>query len=116
MCGSAGGTCWGDGGVTSKLQKKLIKNEKKERRGEREGGGGGGVGEAGVDGSSCGWTEGRRGREKQGEENGEKVWKEGGGVLLKTGGQTVCNWLGPRGLKERFKERRVEGDRGQINR
>lgn len=68
----------------------------------------------GVDGSSCGWTEGgsERGRGKQ----GEKVWKEGGGVLLKTGGQTVCNWLGPRGLKKRFKERRVEGDRGQINR
>lgn len=36
MCGSAGGTCRGDGGVTSKLQKKLIKNEKKERRGGRE--------------------------------------------------------------------------------
>lgn len=36
MCGSAGGTCRGDGGVTSKLQKKLIKNEKKESRGGRE--------------------------------------------------------------------------------
>lgn len=32
--------------------------------------------------------------------------REGSSVLLKTGGQTVCNWLGPQGLKERFKERR----------
>lgn len=69
------------------------------------------------------WTEavvgGQRGRER--EENREKkerkVWKEGSSVLLKTGGQTVCNWLGPQGLKKRFKERRErEGDRGQINR
>lgn len=57
-----------------------------------------------MDGNSWGWTEGgkgggirRRGR------NGER---EGSSVLLKTGGQTVCNWLGPQGLKERFKERR----------
>lgn len=41
-------------------------------------------------------------------EGGEKRKKrrEGSSVLLKTGGQTVCNWLGPQGLKERFKERR----------
>lgn len=60
------------------------------------------------------WTEavvgGQRGRER--EENkggGRKVWKEGSSVLLKTGGQTVCNWLGPQGLKKRFKERRERG-------
>ena len=100
--------CWRRG-VASKLQKKLIKNEKRERReggeGRRE------------------WTEavggGQRGEEniedeKKGGEEG-KEWKEGSSVLLKTGGQTVCNWLGPPGLTERFKERR-EGDREQINR
>lgn len=51
-----------------------------------------------MDGSSRGWREGAGG--KGGRE------REGCSVLLKTGGQTVCNWLGPQGLKERFKERR----------
>lgn len=97
---------WGRGGVTSKLQKKLIKNEKRE-------GAEGGEGRRERTEAAVG---GRRGERKRGRKTGEKVWKEGGSVLLKTGGQTVCNWLGPRGLKKRFKERRVEGDRGQINR
>lgn len=98
---------WGRGGVTSKLQKKLIKNEKRE-------GAEGGEGRLERTEAAVG---GRRGEKKGGgRKTGEKVWKEGGSVLLKTGGQTVCNWLGPRGLKKRFKERRVEGDRGQINR
>lgn len=43
------------------------------------------------------------------EKKEKKVWKEGSSVLLKTGGQTVCNWLGPQGLKKRFKERRERG-------
>ena len=105
--------CWRRG-VASKLQKKLIKNEKRERKGGRRG-------KTGVDGSSRGWTEGggkhrrRRRRRKKREREEAKEWKEGSSVLLKTGGQTVCNWLGPPGLTERFKERR-EGDREQINR
>ncbi len=97
-------------GVASKLQKKLIKNEKRERRREARRR----RGKTGVDGSSRGWTEGgERGRKTERKEG--KEWKEESSVLLKTGGQTVCNWLGPQGLKERFKERR-ERDREQINR
>lgn len=33
---------------------------------------------------------------------------------MKTGGQTVCNWLGPQGLKKRFKERGREGGKGKL--
>lgn len=55
----------------------------------------------GREGGRGEWTEAvvgaKRGRER--EENKKKkegkVWKEGCSVLLKTGGQTVCNWLGP---------------------
>lgn len=82
---------------------------------KRKGGEGGSEEEEARSGRKQLWLDGG-GRERGGGKQGEKVWKEGGGVLLKTGGQTVCNWLGPRGLKKRFKERRVEGDRGQINR
>lgn len=70
-----------------------------------------------MDGSSRGWTEGGRergrktGRKKKKE---GKVWKEGSSVLLKTGGQTVCNWLGPQGLKKRFKERREREIEGKL--
>lgn len=65
----------------------------------------------GREGGEGEWTEavggGRRGREKEGGENKRRNGRrEGSSVLLKTGGQTVCNWLGPQGLKERFKERR----------
>lgn len=57
-----------------------------------------------MDGSSRGWTEGGKREGKEWKEGG----REGSSVLLKTGGQTVCNWLGPQGLKERFKEREIE--------
>ena len=57
----------------------------------------------GVDRSGWGWTEGESGRNKR---KVGKEWREGSSVLLKTGGQTVRNWLGLQGLKERFKERR----------
>lgn len=80
-------------GVASKLQKKLIKNEKRDRR---EGGGEG----------RREWTEAVGGGWSGREGEKEKKRREGSSVLLKTGGQTVCNWLGPQGLKERFKERR----------
>lgn len=81
-------------GVASKLQKKLIKNEKRERRERRQE-----------------WTEtvggGQRGERKREEKRRGRIGeREGSSVLLKAGGQTVCNWLGPQGLKERFKERR----------
>lgn len=59
MCVGVQEARWGRGGVTSKLQKKLIKNEKRE-------GAEGGEGEAGDDGSRRGWMEGG---EKEGEEN-----------------------------------------------
>lgn len=68
-------------------------------------------GGSGVDGSSGGG-----GGEENREKKEGKVWKEESSVLLKTGGQTVCNWLGPQGLKKRFKESGREGGRGQINR
>lgn len=61
----------------------------------------------GVDGSSRGWTKGRKREENREKKGGEGMERgEGSSVLLKTGGQTVYNWLGPQGLKERFKERR----------
>lgn len=61
-----------------------------------------------MDGSSRGWTRGKREGGKYKKKGGEGMegGREGSSVLLKTGGQTVCNWLGPQGLKERFKERR----------
>lgn len=68
-----------------------MKKEIEGREEEREDGSG--RKQSGVDG------EGGRGEKK-------KKRREGSSVLLKTGGQTVCNWLGPQGLKERFKERR----------
>lgn len=60
------------GKVGSKLQKKLIKNEKKKGNGGRMEGR---RGEAGVDGSSGGWM-GRRGGGVR-EENRQKKKKEG---------------------------------------
>lgn len=66
---------------------------------ENEGGAGG------VDGR------GRGRRREEGNKKGVKQGKEQreeSSVLLKTGGQTVGNWLGLQGLKERFKERAME--------
>lgn len=99
----------GGGEVASKLQKKLIKNEKRERKEEEEE-----VGQRRQEWTEVGggWREwGRVGGEKQ-EEQG-KEWREGSSFLLKTGGQTVRNWLGLQGVKERFKEK---NDKEQINR
>lgn len=83
---------------------------KKGNEGREERGGGSGRKQSWVD----------RGGEREGGKQGEKkkkegkVWKEGSSVLLKTGGQTVCNWLGPQGLKKRFKERREREIEGKL--